>query len=818
MADDTETEGEYVDFVEAPVDVEETDDGGALVLLEGATGTPEDSEFYHTLAETLDPVELASTATNLLDLIAIDRESRKKRDEQYAEGLRRTGLGDDAPGGAQFQGASRVVHPMLTEGCIDFSSRAMKELFPSSGPVKESIPGKLTAAKLAKARRKVNFLNWQLTIKCKEFRAELEQLMTQVPMGGDQYLKIAWDTRRNRPQFLFVGIDEMYLPYAATNFYTAQRRTHVQYITQLEYQQKVDSGEWRDADLVTAGMDLVGELSDSAKANEKIEGRQETGFNKDGQRVVYSVYAILNIDDPENGGESAPYIITIDETTREVLALYRNWNDDDEAREELQWFVQWPFVPWRGAYSIGLPHMIGGLSAAATGALRALLDSAHINNTPSLLKLKGAKVGGQNTSPQPGEALEIEGGLQVDDIRKVAMALPFNPPSTVLFELLGFLVQAGKGVVRTALDDMPDMSADVPVGTTLARLEQGLTVYSAIHGRLHDAMARTISIVDRLNGQNLDVEAVRKEVGEDLIDEGDFDGPLDVIPVSDPAIFSETQRIARTQLIAQRADVRPELYDQRKVEEYILTQFKLPEGVDLLAPAATPKEQNAVNENVAASLGRPVTAFPEQDHVAHLQTHIAYMQSPLFGGLPLIAPSFLPLMLGHIREHIALWYASKVFEFASAAMGKDIGDFLRDMDGEPMTESRKALDAMLAEAANKVVTGAGQELAAIPQIVQQAQQMLQQMQPQPPVDPIIALEQQRVQQEAQIDQAKLQQDAQEHTDDIAFKQQKLQTDAQIKAGDTQARVGMNTEDNQTAMLLAAQGARRGQNANPNPRP
>ena len=261
--------------------------------------------------------------------------------------------------------------------------------------------------------------------------------------------------------------------------------------------------------------------------------------------------------------EPAPYIITIDKLSRKVLSVYRNWDELDESKEELQWFVEFPFVPWRGAYPIGLPHMIGGISAAATGALRALLDSAHISNSQTMLKLKGGTRGGQTLEIQPTQVLEIEGGLNVDDVRKLAMPLPYNPPSAVLLQLLGVLVDAGKGVVRTTLEDLADSNSNTPVGTTLARIEQGMTVFSAIHGRLHDAMGRMLRILHRLNGMYLDDENIEAELGEELATRADFDGPMDVVPVSDPNIFSEAQRYAQVQAVAQRAAALPQLYNLR---------------------------------------------------------------------------------------------------------------------------------------------------------------------------------------------------------------------------------------------------------------
>ena len=842
MDEDEKPEGEYMELPEMEDDVEDTEDGGAIVRLGDEDTTPEgQNAFYANLAEGMPEPDLMRLSSSFLDLIAKDKEARKKRDEQYEEGLRRTGLGDDAPGGAQFSGASKVVHPMLTEACVDFAARSMKEIFPPQGPAKDFVPGKVTEEKLAKAKRKTNLLNWQMTVQCPEVRAELEQLMTQVPLGGAQYMKLGWDERRNRPTFLFVAIDDLYLPYAAANFYSAQRRTHVQYLTQIDYEDRVKSGMYRDVDLAPVGMEP--ELSGAGKANDKIEGRDQTSYNEDGLRIVYEVYAIADVEDEG----PLPYIISIDKSTGKVLSIYRNWDEDDEAQEELQWFVEFPFIPWRGAYPIGLPHMIGGLSAAATGALRALLDAAHISNTPAGLKLKGAKIGGQSEAPVPGEIREIEGGLNVDDIRKIFMPMPYNPPNPVLFSLLGFLVDAGKGVVRTSLEDIADQNPNAPVGTTLAKLEQGMTVYSSVHARLHDAMGRMLRILHRLNAMNLDDERLEEDAGEELATRGDFEGPLDVVPVSDPNIFSETQRFAQMQAIAQRSAAVPGLYDPRKVEERILETLKIPNAKDLLAPAVEPKEQNAVNENVAASLGRPITAFPEQDHLAHLQTHIAYLLDPTFGSNPLIAPALIPIILNHLKEHLALWYATAVVEVSNQAIGEDIGEVLKELGKD--NEDRRALDRMLADASG-VALNAGQQLfQTLPQIVQQAQQVMAQFQQPPMQDPRLALEGQKL----QIEQQKLQINQQQAQQDAAMEAQRLraqmadqQQDAQVdmaelqariaiaqqqqqaedarKAAELQARMAMNTDDNRTAMQLAAAeiasgeriGLSTGTGINPNP--
>ena len=476
-----------------------------------------------------------------------------------------------------------------------------------------------------------------------------------------------------------------------------------------------------------------------------------------------------------------------------------------------------------------------------------------------MLKLKGGSKGGQSLEIQPTQVMEIEGGLAADDIRKLIMPLPYNQPSPVLFSLLGFLVDAGKGVIRTSMEDIADGNANAPVGTTLAKIEQGMVVFSAIHARMHNSMQKMLGILHRLNAMYLDDEDIKEEIGEQLATREDFEGPLDVVPVSDPNIFSEAQRFAQVQAVAQRAAALPQLYDQRAVEERILETLKIPNAQKLLLPPTTPKEQNAVNENLSASLGRPVLAFPAQDHIAHLKTHLAYMMNPALGMSPLIAPVYLPLMLNHLKEHIALWYVSSVLDLAEEVAGEDVTEKMKELK---TPEARQAFDRMLAEASLSVTEQAPEVFASLPPVIQQVQQMIQQLQqPGMPQDPRLALEQQKMQlqqqdsqQRAQIEgqkmqanmqleqtkmqanmqleQAKMQADLQRDQQRAQLEGQKMQADglleqqrmqleaakAQIdmqleqmrqdredqrKKADLDARMAMNLQDNQTAMQLAA---------------
>ena len=804
--EDEMPKGEIVEMDDDDLEVEDTEDGGAVVRLENKEDERKNLAHFANIVEEVDSEMLKEAVTDLLEKIDRDKEAREKRDKQYEEGLRRTGLGDDAPGGAQFTGANKVVHPMLVEACVDFSARFMKEVFPPNGPVKSKIVGENDREKLAKAERKAEFMNWQLTEQMPEFRSELEQLSTQLPLGGGQYLKFMWSPQHRRPTSEFVPIDDVYLPFAATNFYTAERKTHVQYITKMEYGKRVKSGMYRDVDL---GAPEEPEFSKASQANDKIEGRKDTSYNEDGLRTIFEIYTYLDFED---GME--PYILSIDKSTGIALSLYRNWEADDDLKRELDWIVEFPFVPWRGAYPIGLTHMIGGLSGAATGALRALLDSAHIQNVPTLLKLKGGP-GGQTLNVQPTEVVEMEGGALVDDVRKLAMPLPFNGPSPVLFQLLGFLVDAGKGVVQTSFEKLSDQNPNQPVGTTMALIEQGMVVFSSIHSRLHNAMARCFKILHRINSAYLTEEDIEAHAAGLDIDPSDFDGPLDVIPVSDPAIFSETQRFAQVQAIMQRAAVAPQLYDARKVEEMFLRAMKVPKD-EVLQPSPASEDMDPVSENVAAAMGRPVYVLPQQDHVAHLQTHLAFLKSPMFGSNPAITKTYLYPIAQHLRDHLLNYYLVEAHNAVDQAQRQDL-----------IPEEAEAQVGVIIKVQQFIEQQLGEEFATQ---LAQIDEMAQQFRPEPPMPPDNSMQVaqinaqvrgQEMQMRSQLEQAKLQQAQQNDAAQLQLEQMKMSNAQQARAeamqaeqlketaenqrtmAEIQSRERMNEADNNTAKLLAA---------------
>jgi hypothetical protein len=774
---------------EAPEpDVEDTEDGGAILKLSpDEPDSEEESEFYKNLVEDLEEDELELMCSNLLEDINRDRKSRELRDKQYAEAIKRTGLGDEAPGGADFEGASKAVHPMLTQACVDFASRTIKELFPPNGPVKTFIPGNSpTAERVDKAERKKNYMNWQFMVQMPEFRTELEQLLTQLPLGGSQYLRLVYDSTKQRPVPTSVPIDDMYLPYSATNFYSAGRRTFAEHITQQEFDIRVKSGMYMAEKEVPAGM--TPEQTDPAKATDKIEGRDSASDsnNADGLRTVYEVSMMSEIED-EYG--LAPYLFYVDSVSHRILGIIRNWEESDETKDTLHWIAEFQFVPWRGAYSIGLGQMIGSLSGGATGALRALLDSAHINNFPGLLKLKGANFSGQSDSVSATGVTEVEGGVAADDIRKLLMPMPFNPPSPVLFQLLGFLVDAGQGVVRTTFDNLSDQNPNMPVGTTLALIEEGMKVMSSIHLRLYHSMAYVFRILHRINRLYLTDEQVMDEVGDFLAYSKDFELPLDVIPIADPQVFSDVQRMAQLQIVADRAMQMPQLYDLRKVEQRLLERTKIPNPEELLLPVEEPEEQNAVNENAAMVMGRPVIAFPEQDHLAHLQVHLDFLTNPLFGQNVIIAPTYIGACLDHIKEHMTMWYVTEMVDQLKAASQFSDADMKQVMQHTDH-ETRKELDKTLASLSPAVNEMSQSTFAQIPEIIQQSMTLLQQVQPPPTVPPdpnaMAMVEQKReadtarIQQREASDQRLLQQREQSEQRLLMQKEQSEQRKVQLE--------------------------------------
>ena len=768
MSDPTNMEelGEAIEIEAIAPTVEDTEDGGAIVTLDEDAPKTDDA-FFANLAESLPEAELSKIANDLVDKIEKDQKAREQRVKQYEEGIQRTGLGNDAPGGAQFNGASKAVHPIITEACIDFSARIMKEMMPFDGPVKDKVIGETTDEKVQKAKRKTRFMNWQITEQMPEFRSEFEQMETQVPLGGSQYFSLYFDKKLKRPVPEFVAIDDVLLPFATANFYSSHRKTRMLHLTDMEYENRIHAGIYRDLDLIPESQ--MPEQTPAAQATDKVEGRTADEENIDGLRDIYECYTFLELDDD---GETLPYLVIIDKASERILGVYRNYDPEDETKSAIDHMFEFDFIRWRGAYGIGIPHIAGGLAGAITGAMRALLDSALINNMPTLLKMKGSSRGGETVSLQPTEVMEIDGQLSPDqDIRKTMMPIPFNPPSPVLFQLLGFLTEAAKGVVRTSLDnEAMDTNQNTPVGTQLSRVEQGLVVFGGIFMRQYTSMNRVLKRLHEINRDYLPEMRLPDLEDEMMVDPQDFQGVMDVVPVANPTIYSEQQRLAQFTALQQRAAMLPQLYKLPEIERsFVKDVLKIPNGDKFLNIPPEPERRTASAENVAMMVGNEeLEVYPDQDDLAHIQAHVQFFQSPVLGGNPIAAMKALPTLLPHLLKHQAALYTKGVEQMkpiismqlqqAHAAAGGNMP--------VPTPDQIEALASLHVEQ----TLGKNPIIQMAQPVMAQMGQALQSMQPQDPAK----LEAQKIQAEGQAKAQEAQTKAQEAQQSLLVAQKELQ--------------------------------------------
>jgi chaperonin GroES len=718
-------------------------DDGSMTIEEAEVDDDDRNEHLTNLAQDLTPERLSALALDYLEMIETDIEAHKNADKAYEEALRRTGLGNDAPGGAPFNGASRAVHPMLTEAMVDYSARVVKELLPPEGPAKAQMIGKPTNDKSSRAERVSRYMNWQLTQQMQSFYNEIEVGLPQEALSGAFYTKAV--VIDGRPNVEVVFSDKVHRPWGDGDFYSQNRITHEMLVDKHTFRDNVEGGLWLDdVDPETSG-DLL-DTSATTEANDRIIGQTQPVQNLDEQRTVYecSTRCALDPEGTEEERAIRPYIITIDEQTQKVLAIYRNWKEEDPNFFRLDFLIEWPFVPWRGGYPIGFGRMIGGLSGAASGALRALLDSALLNSMQTGVKLKGGvTAGGQNIKVQPGSTGEVAGSLAQDpDIRKTYMPLPFPEPSPVLFQLLGFLVDAGRGVVRTTFDEFNKMNGEMPVGTANMMIEQGLTTFGSIYGRQHRALRRFLNQLWYINQHTVVDEQVIDDFGELIVTKEDFTGPMCVIPVSDPRIFTDAQRVSQAQLVAQRAQIYVTagipLYKAREVELNFMRQAKVPDPEQFLQDAPEPVQMAAAAENVAVSNGLPVKAFPGQDHEAHIAQHAAYIQSPIFGANPILAQKVLPGLIEHLGQHLALWYDDAMKIAVNEILRTKLHDPRITLDALETVEGLQVqLDRLMAMVTPGVMKHAQEELTPVLGIITEAQQLLKSLQPPQPMDPSI---------------------------------------------------------------------------------
>lgn len=760
------------------------DDGSSEVIEPDAHLGPDSADHFDNLAKFMEPARLNTLCMDLLEAIEQDKESRAERDRQYEEGLNRTGMGSNVVGGADFPGASRAVHPLLLEAAIDFGGGVMNEMLPPDGPVKAAIIGDETDAKMERAKRVARYMNWQMTEQMTSAYHEFEVGFTQCPLAGAFYTKGFVDN--GTPNSAFIAIDDVYRPWNDGDFYSQPRITHRQNVDRWTYRTNVQRGIWLDVvDTSGIGSDIP-EQSQAEQANDRIIGRTQPSENIDGIREVYETSCVISLVEDDDPLE--PYLVTIDVEARQIVSIYRNWRENDAKKQRLIFLIEWPFWPWRGGYPVGMSHMIGSLSGAATGTLRALLDAGMLNTTQTGVRMKGgSSSGGQTLRPRVTEITEIQGSLAQDDIRKTFMPLEFNEPSPVLFQLLGFLVDAGRGVVRTTFDEYDKINGQTPVGTAQMFIEQGLKNFGSVHARLHRSMKLFLKWLYDLNRDTLTDQTIIDQLGELTVTAADFQGPMNIIPVSDPRIFSDLQRKAMAQTIAQRAQLNPMVYNARAAEANFLRQYGVADPDQYLIPNPQPKQTNAVAENVMASGSGVIKAYPGQDHEAHIKLHMDYLRDPQFGSNPAIATNYIPKMIAHLGEHISLWYSDAMLEAATAALRAQTGNPEITLDSFMAVGVEVPLDRLMSELDEAVLKHAQKTMKDVPQIIYEARDLLKELAPPTPMDPSAVamddVQRQRVADKMQhegklIDLAERKQ-AREAQD--ALKAQQQQTDAALKA-------------------------------------
>lgn len=801
---------------------------------------PVDPEnFYANLAESLTFEQEQQISKTLRDSIEADKKALQPFREKYDEGIRRTGLGNDAPGGADFQGATRTTHPLLAEAAIDFQARATKELLPPDGPVKIKMEREFTRERFKKARRVERFLNRQMTKTMSEYIPNMERLFSQTALIGDQYMKFMWDDRLRRPKSELVTSDDVLIPSFCTDFYSAERVTHVQNLTEVEFQSRISSGLYRQVEYHKAG-DSV-EETEVKNAQRKISGIEQDIENTDGVRKIneidasqfsFSAFGLEDFD-PLAKFDFCPYIVTIDETSDRICAIYRNWDPEDTQQTKLDWMVQFPFIPWDGPKAIGLYHIIGMLSAAQTGALRALLDSAHINNVPCAIKLKqvfaGKSMSGQNITLNPTGITEIDAGQGVDDIRKLIMPVPFNGPSEVLFKLLGYVDALARGVVRTTIEESGDGNENVPVGTTLARLEQAMVVYSSIHARMHRAQAKSLQVLCRINAQYMtEPQPVTGLEEDDLIHPDDFKNMDDITPVSDPQIFSDTQRITQHQGVMALAAATPQMFNMYNLNRRMLELMRIPNIDEIMPPPEDQKDEHPVAENVKMAMGQHAFALPDQDHLAHIQVHMTFMENPIAQN-EVVKPLLLPNMAQHLMQHMVLYYASVMHDQVDQMTDGQLSYLMQGKFGEH-PEVAKRVSQLMAMVSKPVNADVAQKLAPISELLNKLQAQAQQYMMPPPMDPSQA--------QIKIAQDTLQVERENNSGKLALQEKdlgrKAQQDSNVKQTNEEkaeiARIQIaskerqvqqtneteiikNVQDNNTAKEIAAEKLEQGEGTN-----
>jgi len=752
LAEDEEPiEIEIVDPEEVKIGI-----GGMEIDLIPSKDKDDEEGFDDNLAEYMDQSAMQSLAGDLAAVVDQDKASRKDWEKAYTEGLKLLGLQYEERT-EPWNGASGVFHPMITEAVVRFQSETITEMFPAAGPVRTKIVGKETPDKKDAALRVQEDMNYELTEVMREFRPEQERMLWSLPATGSAFKKVYYDPNLGRQVSMFVPAEDIILPYGTTDMDTCYRLTHVMRKTENEIKKLQQAGFYLDCELGEA----TKEQTDIQKAKDK-----ETGFSDidDDRYTILEIHADLDLQgyedtdgDGEETGIALPYVVTMVKGTNDILAIRRNWKEDDDLRLKRQHFVHYQYIPGFGAYGFGLFHLIGGFAKSATSIMRQLVDAGTLSNLPGGLKSRGLRIKGDDTPIAPGEWRDVDVGS--GNMRDSILPLPYKEPSAVLAGLLDKIVEEGRRFAATADMKVSDMSSQAPVGTTLALLERQLKVMTAVQARLHYAFKQELRLLAAIIRDYTDPDyEFQPEEGSRTAKRSDYSS-CDIIPVSDPNAATMSQRVVQYQAVIQMAQMAPDIYDLPQLHRNMLEVLGIKNAEKLIPLEDDMKPTDPVSENQEVLKCAPVKAFQYQDHEAHIKVHMAMIQDPmiqqLIGQNPK-APQMQAALMAHIAEHTGFAYRQKIEQ--------QLGMALPPEDKKLPIEVELALSNMMAQAANQVLQ---QNQAQAAQ--QKAQQAAQ--------DPVVQMQQQ----ELQLKQQEVQTKAQKVQGDLELAQKRLQMEAADKA-------------------------------------
>jgi len=771
-------EAEAPSFEEQLMDsLEVTINDNEIIIDEAEEEVEQEMPFDANLAEYLDDYVLGSISKKLINDVESDKESRKEWMKTYTDGLKYLGMRFDEQRSQPFEGSSGVIHPILAESVTQFQAQAYKELLPAQGPVKTQIVGQRDANTEMQAERVAEFMNYYIMNEMPEYDPELDQLLFYLPLSGSAFKKVYYDASIKRPVSKFVPSEDLLVPYEATDLLSAERVTHIVSMSNNEVRKLQLSGFYADIDLLGSEVETRDTVTEEI---DKIQG-VEPEYNNDEQRRLYEIHTVAEIegfeDLDENGeptGLKLPYIITIDESSQKVLSVRRNYEPNDPIKNKINYFVQYKFLPGLGFYGLGLSHMIGGLSKATTSILRQLIDAGTLSNLPAGFKARGIRIRDEASPLQPGEFRDIDapGGA----LRDALMPLPYKEPSNVLFSLLGLLVDSGKRFASIADMNIGDSNAAMPVGTTVALLEKGTKVMSAIHKRLHYSQRTEFKILARVFGEFLPpVYPYETGSGTKEVKLEDFSNKVDVIPVSDPNIFSMSQRVVMAQELLTMVQSNPEIHGPQGIYEAYYRMYSAL-GVDniesLLLPPQdmTPKPVDAGIENSGLLQGIPANAFAEQNHEAHIEAH----KSLFLTQSVQMNPQLQSVIIAHVMQHLQ-FLANQI---AEQQMPPEAQQQI-----EQMMQQAQTLDPQSQMMVQQQVQGIIESMSS-PILAQLSSEFLASIQPPQQQDPLVAIRQQElglrdkeIELKNQQFASKEQQDAMEKSAELQLQQQKADQQA-----------------------------------------